>query len=348
MPDLELDNRSREILKEVIRSFIDSGEPVGSRTIAKIYPEGLSAASIRNIMADLEEMGYLTQPHTSAGRVPTDRGYRYYVDSLLTGVELPRSDRERVAEVVRRQGALPEVLHEISRVISRLTHQVGFVVCPDHTRAVLKHIEFISLAPRRILAILVDKSGAIHNRVADTSEELSQEELDQVGRFLVAGYQGKTLPEIREALLEKMKEEKARFDTLLSRAISLGTQFLRAQEEADKQVYVQGTSNMLQQPDIVDMEEMRRIFETFEQKGRLVKILDEVVSSEGLRVIIGSEHSDPTLAHLALVASPYRVGEQSTGILGVLGPTRMEYSRAIALVDYISKLLSRILTVPPS
>ena len=348
MPDLELDTRSREILKEVIRSFIDSGEPVGSRTIAKIYPEGLSAASIRNIMADLEEMGYLTQPHTSAGRVPTDRGYRYYVDSLLTGVELPRSDRERVAEVVRRQVALPEVLHEISRVISRLTHQVGFVVSPDHTRAALKHIEFISLAPRRILAILVDNSGAIHNRVADTSEELTQEELDQVGRFLVAGYRGKTLPEIREALLEKMKEEKARFDTLLSRAISLGTQFLRAQEEADKQVYVQGTSNMLHQPDIVDMEEMRRIFETFEQKGRLVKILDEVVGSEGLRVIIGSEHSDPTLAHLALVASPYRVSEQSTGVLGVLGPTRMEYSRAIALVDYISKLLSRILTVPPS
>ena len=348
MPDIELDNRSREILKEVIRSFIDSGEPVGSRTIAKIYPEGLSAASIRNIMADLEEMGYLTQPHTSAGRVPTDRGYRYYVDSLLTGVELPRSDRDRVAEAVRRQGALPEVLHEISRVISRLTHQVGFVVSPDHTRAVLKHIEFISLAPRRILAILVDKSGAIHNRVADTSEELTQEELDQVGRFLVAGYQGKTLPEIREALLEKMKEEKARFDTLLSRAISLGTQFLRAQEEADKQLFVQGTSNMLQKPDIVDMEEMQRIFETFEQKGKLVKILDEVVGSEGLRVIIGSEHSDPTLAHLALVASPYRAGEQAMGVLGVLGPTRMEYSRAIALVDYISKLLSRILTVPPS
>jgi len=348
VPDIELDNRSREILKEVIRSFIDSGEPVGSRTIAKIYPEGLSAASIRNIMADLEEMGYLTQPHTSAGRVPTDRGYRYYVDSLLTGVELPRSDRDRVAEAVRRQGALPEVLHEISRVISRLTHQVGFVVSPDHTRAVLKHIEFISLAPRRILAILVDKSGAIHNRVADTSEELTQEELDQVGRFLVAGYQGKTLPEIREALLEKMKEEKARFDTLLSRAISLGTQFLRAQEEADKQLFVQGTSNMLQKPDIVDMEEMQRIFETFEQKGKLVKILDEVVGSEGLRVIIGSEHSDPTLAHLALVASPYRAGEQAMGVLGVLGPTRMEYSRAIALVDYISKLLSRILTVPPS
>lgn len=348
MPELELDTRSREILKEVIRSFIDSGEPVGSRTIAKIYPEGLSAASIRNIMADLEEMGYLTQPHTSAGRVPTDRGYRYYVDSLLTGVELPRSDRERVAEVMRRRMALPEVLHEISRVISRLTHQVGFVVSPDHTRAILKHIEFISLAPRRILAILVDRSGAIHNRVADTSEELSQDELDKVGRFLVAEYQGKTLPEIREALLEKMKEEKARFDTLLSRAVSLGTQFLRAQEEADKQVYVQGTSNMLQQPDIVDMEEMRRIFETFEHKGKLVKILDEVVGSEGLRVVIGSEHSDPTLAHLALVASPYRVSEQSTGVLGVLGPTRMEYSRAIALVDYISKLLSRILTVPPS
>jgi len=348
VPEMELDNRGREILREIIRNFIHSGEPVGSRTISKIHPEGLSAASIRNIMADLEEMGYLMQPHTSAGRVPTDRGYRYYVDSLLTGIEVPRSDRERVAEAVRGQGGLPEVLDEISRVISSITHQVGFVVSPDHTRAILKHIEFISLGPKRILAILVDRSGVIHNRVADTSEEISQDELDKIGKYLISEYQGKNLTEIREALLEKMKEEKARFDTLLSRAIALGTQFFKAQEEADQQVYVQGTSNILQQPDFSDMEEMRRIFETFEAKGKLVKILDEVVGSEGLRVVIGSEHPDPALAHLALVVSPYKVGDQPAGMLGVLGPTRMEYARAMALVGYISKLLSRILTVPPS
>lgn len=348
MSEIELENRGREVLREIIRNFIESGEPVGSRTIAKVYSEGLSAASIRNIMADLEEMGYLSQPHTSAGRVPTDRGYRYYVDSLLTAMALPRSDRERVAEVVRRQTSLPEVLHEISRLISHLTHQVGFVVCPDHTQAVLKHIEFISLGPSRILAILVDRAGVIHNRVADTSEALSQDELDKIGKYLVSEYQGKTLSEIRESLLQAMKEEKARFDKLLSRAIALGTQFLQAQEEVDKEVFVQGTPNILQQPDFSDMDEMRRIFETFEAKGKLVKILDEVVSSEGLRVVIGSEHTDPTLAHLSLVASPYKVGEQGAGVLGVLGPTRMEYARAIALVDYISKLLSRILTAPPS
>jgi heat-inducible transcriptional repressor len=346
--EMELDNREREILREIIRNFIHSGEPVGSRTISKTHSEGLSAASIRNIMADLEEMGYLMQPHTSAGRVPTDRGYRYYVDSLLTGFEVPRSDRERVAEAVRGPAALPEVLHEISRVISRITHQVGFVVSPDHTRAILKHIEFISLGPKRILAILVDRSGVIHNRVAETSDDISQEELDKIGRYLVSEYQGRTLSEIREALFEKMKEEKARFDTLLSRAIALGTQFLTAQEEADKQVFVQGTSNILQQPGFSDMEEMRRIFETFEAKGKLVKILDEVVGSEGLRVVIGSEHRDPALAHLALVVSPYKVADQTVGMLGVLGPTRMEYARAIALVDYISKLLNRILTVPSS
>jgi len=348
MSEMELDTRSREILREIIRNFIHSGEPVGSRTISKVNPEGLSAASIRNIMADLEEMGYLMQPHTSAGRVPTDRGYRYYVDSLLTGIELQRSDRERVAEALRRQGALPEVLLEISRVISRLTHQVGFVVSPDHTRAVLKHIEFILLGPRRILAILVDRSGVIHNRVADTSEDLSQDELDTIGRYLVTEYQGRTLTEIRAALLQKMKEEKARFDKLLSQAISLGTQFLQAQEKADKQVFVQGTSNILQQPDFSDMEEMRRIFETFEAKGKLVKILDEVVGSEGLRVVIGSEHPDPNLSHVALIASPYKVGNEAAGVLGVFGPTRMEYARTIALVDYVSKHLSRILTAPPT
>ncbi len=348
MPDLELDKRDREVLREVIRAFIETGEPVGSRTISKVYPEGLSAASIRNIMADLEEAGYLMQPHTSAGRVPTDRGYRYYVNSLLTGTELPKSDREKVAEAIRRPASLPEALEEISRLISRLTHQVGFVVSPDHTRATLRHIEFVSLGSHRILVILVDQSGVIHNRIAQTSEALSQDELDRIGRFLVTEYQGKTLFEIREDLLAKMKEEKAAFDTLLSRAIALGTQFLQAQEEAGKQVYVQGTSNIIQQPDFADLGEMRKIFETFEARGKLVKILDEVADSEGLRVVIGSEHPDPTLAHLSLVASPYRVGEGASGVLGVMGPTRMEYAHAIALVDYISKLLSKILTAPPS
>jgi len=348
VPEAELDRRDREILREIIRSFIETGEPVGSRTIAKIHPEGLSPASIRNIMADLEEAGYLMQPHTSAGRVPTDRGYRYYVDSLLTGVELPRSDREKIAEVIRKPGSLPEALEEISRLISRLTHQVGFVVSPDHTRAILRHLEFVSLDPHRILAILVDRAGVIHNRIARTSEDFSQEDLDRIGRYLVTEYQGKTLPEIREALLVKMKEEKAAFDTLLAQAISLGTQIMEPAEEAGKQVYMKGTSNILNEGNFADIDEMRKIFETFEARGKMVKILDEVTDSEGLRIVIGSEHPDPSLAHFSLVASPYKMGDRPAGVLGVLGPTRMEYARAIALVDYISKLLSKILTAPPS
>ncbi|HEV8337281.1 MAG TPA: heat-inducible transcriptional repressor HrcA [Candidatus Polarisedimenticolia bacterium] len=348
MPETELDRRDREILREIIRNFIETGEPVGSRTIAKVHPEGLSPASIRNIMADLEEAGYLMQPHTSAGRVPTDRGYRYYVDSLLTGIELPRSDREKIAEVIRKPGSLPEALEEISRLISRLTHQVGFVVSPDHTRAILRHLEFVSLGPHRILAILVDRAGVIHNRIARTSEDFSQEDLDRIGRYLVAEYQGKTLPEIREALLAKMKEEKAAFDTLLAQAISLGTQIMEPTDEAGKQVYMKGTSNILNEGNFTDIDEMRKIFETFEARGKMVKILDEVTDSEGLRIVIGSEHPDPSLAHLSLVASPYKMGDRPAGVLGVLGPTRMEYARAIALVDYISKLLSKILTAPPS
>jgi heat-inducible transcriptional repressor len=348
VPETELDRRDREILREIIRNFIETGEPVGSRTIAKVHPEGLSPASIRNIMADLEEAGYLMQPHTSAGRVPTDRGYRYYVDSLLTGIELPRSDREKIAEVIRKPGSLPEALEEISRLISRLTHQVGFVVSPDHTRAILRHLEFVSLGPHRILAILVDRAGVIHNRIARTSEDFSQEDLDRIGRYLVAEYQGKTLPEIREALLAKMKEEKAAFDTLLAQAISLGTQIMEPTDEAGKQVYMKGTSNILNEGNFTDIDEMRKIFETFEARGKMVKILDEVTDSEGLRIVIGSEHPDPSLAHLSLVASPYKMGDRPAGVLGVLGPTRMEYARAIALVDYISKLLSKILTAPPS
>ncbi len=319
MHEKELDKRDREILKAVIRNYIDTGEPVGSRTIAKLHPEGLSPATVRNIMADLEEAGYLTHPHTSAGRVPTDRGYRYYVDSLLAGTELHRSDREKVAEVLRRPASL------------------------------LRHIEFVALGPRRILAILVDRSGVIHNRIAEMSEDFTQEELDRIGRYLVVEFQGKTLTEIRAGLLDRMRQEKAAFDTLLSRAIALGNQVLQAPEEKDeKQVYLRGTPNILQQPEFADMDEMRRLFETFEAKGKLVKILDEVMALDGLRVVIGSEHPDPDLAHISLIASPYRVADRIGGSLGILGPTRMEYARAIALVDYISKLFSRILTDPPA
>jgi len=347
MPEIELDQRDREILKAVIHNFIQTGEPVGSRTISKFHPEGLSAATVRNTMADLEEAGYLMQPHASAGRVPTDRGYRYYVDSLLSGAELPRSDRQRVAEVLRHPGNLSESMEEISLLLSRLTHQVGFVVSPDHNRAVLRHIEFVSLGRQRILAILVDRSGVIHNSLGETSEDLTQEELDRIGRYLVSEFQGKTLTEIRAALLEMMREEKAAFDTLLSRAIALGTQFLQAQEEADKQVYVQGASNILKQSDFSDLDQMRRLFDTFEAKGKLVKILDEVMGKEGPRVIIASEHPALNLPRISLIVSPYKVADRAAGALGILGPTRMEYARAIALVDYISKLLSRILTEPP-
>jgi len=345
----ELDRRDREILKAVIRNYIDTGEPVGSRTIAKLHPGGLSPATVRNIMADLEEAGYLTHPHTSAGRVPTDRGYRYYVDSLLAGAELHRSDREKVAEVLRRPASLPEAMEEISRLLSRLTHQVGFVVSPEQSRAILRHIEFVALGPRRILAILVDRSGVIHNRIAEMSEDFTQEELDRIGRYLVVEFQGKALTEIRAGLLDRMRQEKAAFDTLLSRAIALGNQVLQAPEEKDeKQVYLRGTPNILQQPEFADMDEMTRLFETFEAKGKLVKILDEVMAQDGLRVVIGSEHPDPDLAHISLIASPYRVADRIGGSLGILGPTRMEYARAIALVDYISKLFSRILTDPPA
>jgi heat-inducible transcriptional repressor len=342
----DLDRRNREVLRAVIRNFIETGEPVGSRTIAKLYEERLSAATIRNIMADLEEAGFLMQPHTSAGRVPTDRGYRYYVDSLLSEAEIPRSDREKVAEVFSQPRNLSDAMEEISRLLSRLTRQVGFVVASHEKAAALRHIEFVSLGPGRVLAVLVDQTGVLHHRLADNPEDLPQEELDRIGRYLTEEFQGRNLPEIRSALLERMRQEKDAFDSLLQRAIALGEQVLREPETAS-QVYVQGTPNILQQHDLGE-EEMRRLFETFEAKGRMVQILDEVMASDDLKVIIGSEHPDPALAHVSLVASPYKIGDRRGGALGILGPTRMEYARAIALVDYISKVLSRILTGPPA
>lgn len=337
------DARAEEILRNVIRHYILTGEPVGSRAIAKATSEKLSPASVRNVMADLEELGYLAQPHTSAGRVPTDKGYRQFVEMVVPGRGLPRGDQALIDESLGgAAGGMSEAMENIPRLLSRLTSQVGWFVAPPIQTTVLKHIEFVRLHERRVLVVFVDRAGALTHKILETDRDHPQPELDRAGRYLVEQFAGKTLPEIRAGLVALMAEEKARFDTLLKNAVELGAGFLNS-KVPEKRLVLEGTSNLMKHPEFADVGAMRSLFETFEEKHRLVALLDRYVDQPGVLVVIGSENRDPALDHVTLVVSKYSLDDRTGGSLGVLGPTRMEYERVVALVSYISMQFSSLL-----
>ncbi len=344
MVDTALDERTQEILKHIVSSYILTGEPVGSRTIAKLSREGLSPASVRNVMADLEEMGFLGQPHTSAGRVPTDKGYRYYVDSLLPEARVGSRERALIAQQMESIGGeIREAMEVIPRLLSRLTSQVGYLISPPIGEVRLKHIEFLRLHARRILVIFVDQTDMVSHRVLDMEDDYTQTDLERAGRYLVGEFADMTLHEIRSRLVTLMAEEKATVDRLLADAITLGTRYLDSESD-ERRMVLDGTLNIMNHPELSDTETVRRLFETFEEKHHLVKLLDRCLDPERPRVLIGSESADPALGGISLVASPYSYTDGATGWLGVLGPTRMEYDRALALVVYISRLFSTLLT----
>jgi heat-inducible transcriptional repressor len=344
MNDIVLGGREQDILRRIIASYILTGEPVGSRTIARMTREGLSPASVRNVMSDLEEMGLLAQPHTSAGRVPTDLGYRYYVDALLPEGHLEPDERRLIESSLSRTGGeFSEAMEVIPKLLSRLSHQVGYLVSPRTKDAVLKHIEFVRLHDRRLLVIFVDRSGVVSHRILATDEDYSQEDLERAGRYLVGEFAGLTVKEIRSRLVGLMAEEKAALDRMIRNATTLGTRYLDAEAD-DRRLVLEGTTNMMKQPEFADMATMRGLLEAFEEKHRLVKLLDRCFHTSGVKVLIGSETDDPTLDSLSLVACAYRLDDRASGYLGILGPTRMEYDRAVALVDYISRLFSTLLT----
>jgi heat-inducible transcriptional repressor len=344
----ELSERERDILKSVIQHYIASGKPVGSRILSKERGKSISPATIRNIMADLEESGYLIQPHTSAGRVPTDKGYRFYVDNLLESSCLDSSDQELIDGKIFTPDSHDNVMERISQAISHATNNVGFVISPSLGHSLLKHIEFIQLGDSKILVIIVSKSGLVQNRVIRIDEPFTQSELDQTAKLLNEHYSSYSLLSIRDEILRKMKEEKALYDRLHNNVILLCDRGLIDEvAEPDVDIYLDGASNFLGQPEFADTMRMRSIFKTFEEKSRLVKILNECIQAkpgEGVRIIIGSENALPGMREYTLISSPLMIQDQNLGSVGILGPTRMEYAKAITIVDYVAKLYGQILS----
>lgn len=344
---MEFSGRQRNILRAVISSYIDSALPVASQTVTKSFSIGLSPATIRHIMAELEEMGFLSQPHPSAGRVPTSKGYRLYVDDLLEEwLSGAPSDLFREAFLEERYLApksddIHGLLQETTRMLSMLSHYAGLVLAPNSLKARLERIEFILLRPGVCLALLVSKDGLVQHRTIEADPDWAQTDLTRISQLLNAKFAGKSLEEIRSQLLREMKAEKDLYDRMLQEAMEFGRRLLTDQPQDE--LYVGGASNILDLPDFADVEKMRDLFKTFEEKASILKLLNCCMETEGVQILIGSEIDHPAIRGCSLVVSTYRGASNSIGTLGVIGPTRMEYDRVIPLVDQTAKLLGRLL-----
>jgi heat-inducible transcriptional repressor len=346
-----LDSRAEVLLAALIKEHLVTGEAVGSRVLSDRFSHGYgwSPATIRNVMADLEETGFVDQPHTSAGRVPTDKGYRYYVDNMLGAARLSRTDLKAIdhlfsANEIDANSSPDRLMETASHILSALSQNVGIVVSPSLADNRLNHIEFVLLPDKRILVVLVSTANIIHNKVIRVADEFTQDDLERTARYLNTEFSGKSLLAIRSEIVELMKEEKALYDKLLQNAILLCERSLEG-EEASADVYVDGASNILTKPDFVDVERMRDLFKTFEEKSRLIKILNECVQDPAnylgdVHVVIGREHPASSMRNCALITAPYRVGSNdNAGTLGVVGPMRIEYARIMAMVNYMARLI---------
>lgn len=315
----------------------------------------MSSATVRNVMADLEELGLLEQPHTSAGRVPTDVGYRYYVDNLLGVLKLSDADLLQIQkELGINDFEIPDtpekLMERTSHVLSALSQNVGIVVSPSLANDKLQHIEFVNLSENRVLVVLVSAPNIVHNKIIRMNESVPQEELDRTARYLNVEFSGKSLAEIRSEILRLMHEDKALFDKLLQTAMLLCSQSIEDDEAVGGEVYIEGMPNILNRNDFGDIDSLRELLKTMEEKSRLVKILNECIARDnptkgGVQVVIGSENVSTSMKECTLITAPYSIGDGSTfGTLTVLGPTRIEYARMISIVGYVAKLLEKIIS----
>ncbi|HKZ17163.1 MAG TPA: heat-inducible transcriptional repressor HrcA [Geobacteraceae bacterium] len=338
-----LSERSKHILEAIIEEYIRTAEPVGSRAISRRHGLTLSPATIRNVMADLEDLDFLASPHTSAGRIPTDKAFRFYVDSLLTVGTIDREQEELIQRQYRLYGKdVGEIFKETSRILSSLSHYMGIVVTPRFTTTMFRHIEFIKLGGRRILAILVSKSGIVQNKIIEADEDLSSEDMVRMSNYLNNLLKGLSIAELRSRILREMQDEKVRYDEMLAKALKLSEQTL---DENGTEVFIEGRVNILEQPEFADVGKMREVFRAFEEKGQLISLLDRCMESEGVHIFIGAENYMHHLESMSVITAPYMSGKETVGVLGVIGPTRMGYDRVIPIVDYTAKVLSKLLDV---
>jgi heat-inducible transcriptional repressor len=339
-----LDERSRMLLKALVERYIADGQPVGSRTLSRASGLDLSAATIRNVMADLEDLGLIASPHTSAGRIPTPRGYRLFVDSMLTVQPLSVMGGTALESLgVQLHPDQPQrVIATAAQMLSNLSSFVGVVTAPKKA-SVFHHIEFMRLSDRRVLVIIVSPDGDVQNRVILTAQDFTQAQLHEASNYLTAHYAGLTIEDVRERLKGEVDALRGEIAMLMKAAVDVGTE---AMTNSQEQVVVSGERNLLAVDDLSsDMGSLRRLFDLFEQKTQLMRLLDVSSRADGVRIYIGGESQVVPFEELSVVSAPYEVDGRVVGTLGVIGPTRMPYDRMIQIVDITARLLGNALSV---
>ncbi len=330
-----LDDRARLLLKTLIERYIAEGQPIGSRTLSRASGLDLSPATIRNVMSDLEEMGLIASPHTSAGRVPTARGYRLFVDTMLTAQQ---ADMEAPALAPDQP---QKVIASAAQLLSNLSQFVGVVMAPRRS-SVFKHIEFLRLSERRLLLIIVAPDGDVQNRVLFTDTDYTASELQEASNYLNAHFSGMAIEQVRARLHHEVDRLRGEIAKLMQAAVQVGSE---AMSQAQDEVVISGERNLLAVSDFSsDMNQLRRAFDLFEQKAQLIRLLDVSSEAEGVRIFIGGESQTEPVEDLSVVSAPYEVDGQVVGTLGVIGPTRMPYDRMIQIVDITSRLVSNALS----
>jgi heat-inducible transcriptional repressor len=337
----ELGEREREVLRAVVQEYISTGGPVGSQQLSRLPEFDVSSATLRNVLADLEALGFLEKPHTSAGRVPTDRGYRFYVDTLLRLRDPAPRDRELIHQGLAQEVGVEEMLAEASRLLHSLTHHAGIVVTPRPHTTVFKRIEFLRLREDRVLAILMGQDGQVHNKVLTVDFPVTSDELLRASNYLSELLHEVTLEEARERIRTEMDREQALYNVLTAKALKLGVAATDLPE--GERVLIEGTGSFLEQPEFADVERMRSLFRALGEKHRLLALLDRVQRAREMQIFIGTESDFSRSGDVTVIATPYGNRERVLGTVGVIGPTRMNYQRVIPLVNFTAQALSSAL-----
>ena len=341
----DLNERSQHLLRSLIESYIRQGQPVGSRNLMRDSGLELSAATVRNVMAELEALGLIVSPHTSAGRIPTAKGYRIFVDSLLTVQPLREMERLKLEQglQIEHQGGVEALIGRASGLLSEVTQLAGVVMIPNQKALALQHIEFMALSDRRVLAILVINKHDVRNVIIENERDYTKSELEQASNYLNAAFAGKGLAAVRERLLSDMRETRLSLDAVMQSAIEMADKVFLPQRGEQGDYVIAGQTNLMECDELSHVDKLRQLFNAFNEKRDILNLLDHCMLANGMKIFIGEESGYRVLDECSVVTAPYEVDGERVGVLGVIGPTRMAYERVIPIVDVTAKLLGHAL-----
>ena len=339
----QLDDRARHLLKTLIDCYVSEGQPIGSKKLADAAGLNISTATIRNVMASLDQLGLVAAPHTSAGRIPTEQGFRFFVDSMLEISPLERALQEKLREQLDPDQDRDSLIDHASTLLSRMTRMAGIITIPKGGQSALRQIEFLSLPDKRILAILVINEKEVQNRVLHVDRDYTQDELTHIANYINQHFMGRDIFEVRSRLLQELQQARSQVDDLMKAAVELANQALDVRQDQHEPYVLHGRSNLIRFNELDNAEKLQRLFAMFESRRDMLSLLDRCIQAEDIQVFIGREAGLDVLGDCSVITAPYTADGETLGVLGVIGPTRMQYSKIISIVDVTARLLGSAL-----